>query len=76
MRLSVLTLFPRRATYRKLVADGTLSAGYATEDGVGLHYVGTDLREAVSVRDGSTAWWVEADGRGGATETRVPARLL
>ncbi|MGZ4460376.1 MAG: hypothetical protein ACXVW9_14755, partial [Nocardioidaceae bacterium] len=43
---------------------------------VGLHYVGTDLKEAVSVRDGSTAWWVEADGRGGATATRVPTRLL
>ena len=53
---------PRRTTYRRLVADGTLPPGYASEDGVGLHYVGTELREAVSVRRGAQAWWVDRDG--------------
>ena len=32
------------------VARGELPAGYATEEGVGLHYVGTELAEAVTVR--------------------------
>lgn len=59
---------PRRATYRALVADGTLPAGYATEDGVGLHYVGERLQQAVSARDGARAWWVEPLGTGGHSE--------
>ena len=67
---------PRRTTYRRLVAEGHLPAGYASEDGVGLHYVGTDLREAVAVRRGSQAWWVEPDGDGGHVERAVPTRYL
>lgn len=56
---------PRRQTYRDLVASGALDAGYASEDGVGLHYVGTTLHEAVTLRPTSRAWWVEPDGEGG-----------
>jgi peptidase E len=67
---------PRRATYRRLVAAGELPAGYASEDGVGLHYVGTRLREAVSVRRGSRAWWVEPEGDGGHVERPVETRYL
>jgi hypothetical protein len=40
---------PRRRIYRQLAGQGSLPPGYATEDGVGLHYVGTRLHEAVSV---------------------------
>ncbi len=36
-----------------MVADRTLPAGYATEDGVGLHFVDTELAEAVTVRQGA-----------------------
>jgi peptidase E len=67
---------PRRATYRRLVAAEVLADGYATEDGVGLHYVETSLDEAVSIRSGSKAWWVESDRAGGYRETPVTARLL
>ncbi|MEU2347572.1 peptidase E [Modestobacter sp. NPDC049651] len=66
----------RGAGYRALVAKGELPAGYATEDGVGLHYIGTELAEAVTVRPRARAWRVEPDGHGGATERAVPARLL
>ena len=62
---------PRRVTYRRLVADGTLPAGYASEDGVGLHYVGTELHEAVTVRPGARAWFVS-----GRAERAVDTRLL
>jgi len=55
---------PRRRAYRALVAGGQLPAGYATEDGVGLHYVGTGLREAVTVVPGKRAWRVAPDGSG------------
>ncbi|HET6626427.1 MAG TPA: peptidase E [Nocardioidaceae bacterium] len=55
---------PRRRAYREMVASGALPDGYATDDGVGLHYVGTELHEAVSIRPGSKAWQVRrtADG--------------
>lgn len=67
---------PRRRVYRELVASGRLAAGYATEDGVGLHYVGTGLHEAVSVLPGKRAWRVEPDGSGGFTEQAVAPRLI
>jgi peptidase E len=67
---------PRRQTYRDLIAKGTLSAGYASEDGVGLHYVGTQLHEAASIRPSARAWWVEADGAGGYTEEPIVPRVL
>lgn len=67
---------PRRRVYRELVAGGELAAGYATEDGVGLHYAGTRLQEAVSVLPGKRAWRVEPDGSGGYTEQSVAPRLI
>jgi peptidase E len=67
---------PRRETYRKLVADGALAAGYATEDGVGLHYVGTDLHEAVSIRSRAVAWWVEPTPAGGWAEKAIEPRQI
>lgn len=67
---------PRRRVYRQLVGRGLLSAGYATEDGVGLHYIGTQLHEAVSILPGKRAWHVQPDGTGGHTEQPIAARLL
>ena len=67
---------PCRAAYRQLVASGELPGGYATEDGVGLHYVGTELAEAVTVRPGSRAWRVESDGSGGLLERAVTPRQI
>jgi peptidase E len=61
----------RRPLYQRLVKEGALAPGYAADDGVGLHYVGTELREAVADRDGASAWRVDREG-----ETRVPTRLL
>lgn len=67
---------PRRNTYREYVAQGILPSGYATEDGVGLHYVGTGLHEAVCVREGARAWKVEpASGGGFRDEAIVPRKI-
>jgi dipeptidase E len=60
----------RRPVYRKLVDEG-YPAGYAADDGVGLHFVGTELAEVWTTREGATAYRVEP-GR----ETPVPARLI
>ena len=48
----------RRPRFRSLIADGTLPAGYATDDGVGLLYRGTKLAEVVSEVDGKAAYHV------------------
>jgi peptidase E len=67
---------PRRETYRRMVADGTLGPGYATDDGVGLHYVGTEMVEAISIRDGKKAWYVTPDGDGGSTTSAIEPRQI
>lgn len=67
---------PRRRAYRQFVADHSLQAGYATEDGVGLHYIGTKLHEAVTIRSGSHAHWVEPAPDGGHTEITLPTRFV
>jgi peptidase E len=60
----------RRPVYTQLVAEG-LAPGVAADDDVALHYVGTELREAVTSREGAAAYRVEADG-----ESPLETRLL
>jgi hypothetical protein len=67
---------PRRRIYRELVGQGKLPGGYATEDGVGLHYRGTELHEAVTVLPGRRAWRVAPSQNGGWTEQPVTPRQL
>jgi len=51
----------RRPRYRALV-DGGFPEGVAADDGVALHYVGTELSEIVSCRPGATAYRVTRSG--------------
>ncbi|WJK40694.1 peptidase E [Solwaraspora sp. WMMA2056] len=68
---------PRRARYLECVAAGRLPAGYATDDGVGLHYVDTELAEAVSCLPGAGAYRVEPGPQAGtAVQRPLPTRLL
>jgi len=60
----------RRPVYTRLVAEGVLPAGVAADDDVALHYVGTELREAVTSRERAGAYRVEAEGER-ALETRL-----
>ena len=66
----------RRPLYHRLVADGTLPGGHATDDGVGLVYRGTTLVEAVADRPGKAAYRVERGPDGTALETRLEPRRL
>lgn len=66
----------RRPLFRRLVGDGTLPTGYATDDGAGLLYRGTTLVEALAERDGVGAYRVESNGSGGALETPLDVRRL
>ncbi len=60
----------RRPRYAELIAAG-LPAGIAADDGVALHYVGTELREIVTCRAGTAAYRVTRDG-----EERLETREL
>jgi peptidase E len=60
----------RRPVYQELIANG-FPAGIAADDAVGLHFVGTELREAVTPREGARAYRVETGG-----ETPIEPRLL
>ena len=60
----------RRPAYRRLVDEG-FPAGYAADDGVALHFVGTELAEVWTSRDGATAYRVEP-----GSEAPLEARLL
>ncbi len=66
----------RRPLYHRLVADGTLADGYATDDGVGLVYAGTDLVEAVADRADCHAYRVFRDSDGQAAEEVIEPRRL
>ena len=66
----------RRPTYQRMVGDGTLPAGYATDDGVGLLYRGTTFVEALTEIPGAGAYRVDRRPGGGAVETRLETRLL
>ena len=66
----------RRPLLHRLVADGTLPTSYATDDGVGLVYEGTELLEAVADRPGVAAYRVQRTPGGGVDETRIEPRVL
>jgi peptidase E len=65
---------PRRRCFRESIGAGKLAPGYATEDGVALHYVGTRLHEVLSVLPCRNAWSVEPDGMDRYRERAIPAR--
>jgi dipeptidase E len=64
----------RRPLYRELVAGG-FPGGFAADDGVGLHFEGTALKEAVAEVAGRAAYRVELV-EGTVRETTLPVRLL
>jgi peptidase E len=66
----------RRPLYQKLVGDGDLPAGWATDDGVGLHFRGTELVEAVADTTKAKAWRVERGADGTVVETAIEPRML
>ena len=66
----------RRPLFHRLITDGTLTAGYATDDGVGLVYRGTEMVEAVADRPECSAYWVERGPDGVAVESVIAPRLL
>jgi len=65
----------RRPLYQRLIADGTLPDGYATDNGTGLLYRGTQLTETLSEIKGKGTYRVFRDGEA-AREERIEPRVL
>jgi peptidase E len=66
----------RRPMMHRLIGDGTLPDGYATDDGAGLIYRGTELAEAVTDTAGKFGYQLTRGADGTVTETVLPTRLL
>ncbi|HLG61318.1 MAG TPA: peptidase E [Ktedonosporobacter sp.] len=65
----------RRPLFQKLINDGILPEGYATDDGVALHYVDRNLHKVVSDTPGKYAYQV-VKTESGVQESRIEAELL
>jgi len=59
----------------KLVAEGTLPDAYATDNGAGLVYHGTELYEAITETPRALAYEIRREGDS-ARETPLPTRVL
>ena len=66
----------RRPLFHSLIADQTLPRGYATDDGVGLLYRGTEFVEAVAETDGKAAYLVQRGTDGSIEETALQVRRI
>jgi dipeptidase E len=51
-----------RAAYRKMISSGEIEAGYGVQDGVALHYIGTELKYIVSSEPDAKAFYVRKSG--------------
>lgn len=65
----------RKATYHALITSGSLGDGYAIEEVTGMHFIGTELNEVVTGKEGTAAYSVQLRD-GVVHETKLPARLL
>jgi len=64
----------RRSAFRAMVADRGRTA-FAAEDGAALHFVGTELAQAIASRPNARAYRLAAEG-GKVVETRLATRYL
>ncbi len=66
----------RRPAYQALVADGTLTAGIACDDGTAAHFTDDSLAAIVADGPGAAGYRVRPDGDGGYTEEQLPMTPL
>jgi dipeptidase E len=65
----------RRPTFRRNILSGSIPAGVAADDGVGIHYVDETISSVVSSRKHAKAYSVEVVD-GGILERQLDARYL
>lgn len=65
----------RKPAYHRLLSEGLLDAGYAADDGVGLHFVGDHLEKIVSSRPNARAYRLEKFGEAIEETPLIPMYL-
>jgi peptidase E len=66
----------RRPTIHRLIGDGTLPDGYATDNGTALIFEGTALVECLTELDTAKTWRMVRQPDGSVEETALPTRLM
>ncbi len=66
----------RRPLFQKLIESDVLPEGYATDDGVSLHFIGTKLHQAVSDTSGKNAYHVYKTAQNTLIEDVITPTLL
>ena len=66
----------RRPTIHRLIAEGTLPDGYASDNGTGLVFEGTELVDCITEAEGAMTWQITRRPDGSISETPLPTRLL
>lgn len=66
----------RRPLFEKLIQNDELPEGYATDDGVNLHFIGTKLHKAISDTSGKFAYHVHKNEDGSVVEDIIEPELL
>ncbi len=66
----------RRPLFQKLIGDGTLPEGYATDDGVNLHFIDVALHKAISDTASKFAYHVHRDEAGLVKEDKIEPQFL
>jgi peptidase E len=66
----------RRPLYLRLIGDGELPWGYATQDGVAIHHVDSRVERVVTDTAGRAAYRVARGEDGGVLEERLEGELL
>jgi peptidase E len=66
----------RRPLFQRLIGNGTLPGGYATDDGAALVYRGTELAEAVATTPGAGAYAVRRTAPDEVDETPLDVRPI
>lgn len=66
----------RRPAIHKLIGDGILPDGYATDNGTALIFENTDLVDCVTEVAGATTWRITRRPDGTVEETALPTRLF
>jgi peptidase E len=66
----------RRPTIHRLIADGILPDGYASDNGTALIFAGAELADCVTDTEGATTWQMTRRPDGTVVEVALPTRLL
>jgi peptidase E len=66
----------RRPLYLELIKDGTLPAGYATEEGVSIHFIDGKIHKIITDTPGQAAYYVHRDKNHKVIEERLEPELL